>query len=221
MVCREGRPRIVAASFLLLPLLIFFAEVCVLTVGTLRIIFVARGEKLIASALGFIEVLIWLFAITQVMQNLSDWTCFVAFALGFTLGTYFGMLIEKRLALGTAVVRVVTHRDATALVDGLRGADFGVTCVDANGASGKVQIVMTVVKRKRLPDVIALIDEHQPGAFYAVDDVQAANDGIFPQAKERPGVLPLPLAKMFRFIVPANAECPDHPSESKCSESSP
>lgn len=194
-----------AASFLLLPLLIFLAEVCVLTVGTLRIIFVARGEKLIAAALGFIEVLIWLFAISQVMQNLSDWTCFVAFALGFTLGTYFGILIEKRLALGTAIVRIVTHRDATALVEGLRAADFGVTCVDANGATGKVQIVMTVVKRKRLPDVIALINELHAGAFYAVDDVQTAKDGIFPQPTERAGVLPLPLARMFRFIVPEAA----------------
>jgi uncharacterized protein YebE (UPF0316 family) len=196
----------VAPSDFLIPLLIFFAEVVVLTIGTLRIIFVARGDKLIASVLGFFEVLIWLFAITQVMHNLTEWTCYVAFALGFTLGTYLGILIEKRLALGTAAVRIITPRDAGELVNALRAADFGVTCMDADGATGKVQIVMTVVKRKQLPDVIALIDEHHPGAFYAVDDVQSACDGVFPAAREGATVLPGPLVKMMRMVLPGKEE---------------
>ena len=112
-----------APSELLTPFLIFVAEVVVLTIGTLRIIFVARGDKLIAAALGFFEVLIWLFAITQVMHNLTEWECYVAFALGFTLGTYLGILIEKRLALGTAAVRIITPKDARELVNALRAAE--------------------------------------------------------------------------------------------------
>jgi len=176
-----------------LPFVIFVAEVAVVTIGTLRIIFVARGQKVVAPILGFFEILIWLFAISQIMQNLSDWSCFVAFALGFTLGNYLGIIIEKRLALGTVIVRIITHRDASALIDQLRAADFGVTCVDGEGATGKVQIVMTVVKRAQLPLVIDLIESLHPAAFYAVDDLQSTNEGIFPEAKDRPGVMPGPL----------------------------
>ena len=175
------------------PLVIFVAEVCVVTVGTLRIIFVSRGQKVAAPILGFFEILTWLFAIGQTMKNLDDPTCGLAFALGFTLGNYLGILIEGRLAMGTVIVRIITARDAGDLVEQLRAADFGVTCVEGQGAKGKVQIVMTVVKRKQLGEVVALIEQYQPHAFYAVDDVQSASQGIFPSAKDRPGLLPTPL----------------------------
>ena len=60
---------------------------------------------------------------------------------------------------------------------------------------------MTVVKRANLAEVLGLIETHQPGAFYSVDDLQSSSDGIFPTAKQRPGVVPLPLAKMMRVML--------------------
>jgi uncharacterized protein YebE (UPF0316 family) len=166
-----------------LPVVIFLAEMCVVTLGTLRIIFVARGNKVLAPLLGFFEILIWLFAIGQVMRNLDQALCFLAFALGFTLGNFLGILIESKLALGMAIVRVITNRPAGALIDQLRSAQFGVTTLDGQGANGPVQIVMTVIKRRQLDEVIELVEAHQPSAFYAVDDLQSASDGIFPEKK--------------------------------------
>src|SRR5258707_15428265 len=84
-----------------IPLMIFAAEVCVVTVSTLRIIAIARGQTLLAPVLGFFEITTWLFAIGQTMQNLDNVACFFAFALGFTLGNFLGIRIEKMLALGT------------------------------------------------------------------------------------------------------------------------
>jgi uncharacterized protein YebE (UPF0316 family) len=185
-------------SALQLPLLIFAAEVCVVTASTLRIIFVARGQTLLAPLLGFFEITTWLFAIGKTMQNLDNFTCSLAFAIGFTLGNLLGMLIEKKLALGTVVVRVITHRGAVGLIEALRGANYGVTRVDGEGATGPVQIVMTVVKRKQLAEVVALIESHHPQAFYAVDEVQSAAAGIFPTvARRRAGVLPAALRSLF------------------------
>ncbi len=186
-----------------LPLLIFVAEVCVVTVGTLRIIFVARGHKFVAPMLGFFEITMWLFAAGVTMKNLDHWQCCGAFALGFTLGSYLGILIEKWLAMGTVVVRIITHRDAAELIDQLRAANFGVTCFDAQGATGKVQMVLTVAKRKHLPNIIAFIETHHFGAFYAIDEVQAACEGVFPTARERGRIIPAPLCKMMRFLTPA------------------
>lgn len=195
---------------LALSLMIFLAEMCVVTLGTLRIIFIARGNKILAPLLGFFEVLIWLFAISQVMQNLGSGICFVAFALGFTLGNFLGILIEKKLALGMAVVRIITNRPAHALIQQLRAASFGVTCVDGRGATGPVQIVMTVVKRRQLDAVFDMIEEHHPHAFYAVDELQSASEGIFPERK--PLEIPaLPSALRFlrqcrsRFVGAARA----------------
>ncbi|HOF22271.1 MAG TPA: DUF5698 domain-containing protein, partial [Bacteroidales bacterium] len=49
-------------SYGILPAFIFIARVCDVSLGTLRIIFVSKGNKKIAPFLGFFEVLIWIVA---------------------------------------------------------------------------------------------------------------------------------------------------------------
>jgi uncharacterized protein YebE (UPF0316 family) len=182
----------------LLPGMIFLAEMCVVTLGTLRIIFVSRGQKFMAPCLGFFEIVIWLFAISQVMQHLQNVWCFLAFAGGFTIGNYFGILIEKALAMGLAQVSIVAPNGSEYLVAELRARDFGVTCVSGNGAQGPVQIVFTVVRRRQLKEVLTLVENAQPGAFYAVDEVTAVSDGIFPMAGRGPKVVPAALRTLLR-----------------------
>jgi uncharacterized protein YebE (UPF0316 family) len=177
-----------------LPLVIFLAEVCVVTLSTVRIIFVSRGRKFLAPLLGFFEVATWLFAIGQVMKNLGDVSCSLAFAGGFTLGNFLGILLEGRLAIGTLLVRVITPRDAGPLADALRTAGYGVTNLEGRGAAGPVHVVLTIVPRKQLTAVTAIIRAFDPAAFYSVDDVQAAARGVFPPAKRGArGLLPSPL----------------------------
>jgi uncharacterized protein YebE (UPF0316 family) len=173
-----------------LPFLVFFAELCVVTLSTLRIIFIARGNKALPPILGFFEISIWLFAIGKVMQNLSDPGCFLGFAGGFTLGNFLGVMIERWLALGNVVVRTITHRDATALIDSLKAAQFGVTSLDAEGGKGPVKMVFTVVRRKELETVLAIIRNFDPNAFYSVDEIQEAGSGIFPENRRVRGAIP-------------------------------
>lgn len=175
-----------------LPLLIFLAELGVVTLGTIRVIFIARGMKVLAPLLGFFEVSTWLFAIGQIMQNLSDLNCYVAFAAGFTLGNFLGVLIEKKLALGSVVVHITTRKDVHELVECLKAARYGVTTLDAHGATGPVRVVFTVIKRKELETVVGIIKGFDRHAFYSVNDLQAASSGIFPSTRGRNrGVMPL------------------------------
>jgi uncharacterized protein YebE (UPF0316 family) len=168
-----------------LPVLVFFAELCVVTLSTVRIIFLSRGLKVPASVLGFFEVSIWLFAIGQVMQNLGNLGCSLGFAAGFTAGNFFGVVIEKRLAIGTVVVRIITHKDTGNLVSGLRAAGYGVTSVDGQGATGPVKVVLTVIPRRELGHVLGLIRDFDADTFYSVDDLQSAGPGIFPSPPGR------------------------------------
>ena len=177
--------------FTTLPLLIFFAEMCVVTLSTVRIIFVARGKKYLAAILGTFEVSIWLFAIGQVMQNLDNIACSIAFAGGFAVGTYLGIVIEAKLAIGTLVVRTITKKDAGDLIEDLKAAEYGVTSMDAHGATGPVRIVFTVVKRRELDNVVGIIKRFDAKAFYSVDDLQHAAEGISLKAEARTrGFLP-------------------------------
>jgi uncharacterized protein YebE (UPF0316 family) len=179
-----------------LPLFIFLAEVCVVTISTMRTIFVARGMKYLAPLLGIFEVSIWLFAIGEVMKNLSDWTCSAAFAGGFTLGNFLGVLLEEKLAMGSVGVRMITHVDARRLIDELRAADYGVTLLDAQGATGPVQVIYTVIKRKELERVLTIARRFQPNLFYSVDDLHSAAAGVAPMARRRWGGL---VPSLFRL----------------------
>jgi len=59
-------------TWVILPLLIFFARILDVSIGTLRLIFVSKGYKFYAPILGFFEVVIWLLAIGQIMQHLDN-----------------------------------------------------------------------------------------------------------------------------------------------------
>lgn len=177
-------------TFSILPLLVFFAELCVVTISTIRIIFLSRGMKSLAAILGFFEITIWLFAIGQIMRNLSDVGCYLGFAGGFTLGNYLGVLIEKKLAIGTLVVRIITHRNAAELIRALQAGSYGVTSLDAAGSTGPVKIIFTVIHRRELPHVAKLIRSVHPQAFYSVEEVQESQEGIFNLPPRRlPGLL--------------------------------
>ena len=169
-----------ATGPLLLPLGIFVAEACVVTIGTVRSIVVSRGMKVASAVLGLFEASIWLFAVGLVFQNLNNLGCSVAYAAGFTVGNYLGVLLEEKLAFGSVLLRVVTPREAGDLVRDLTASGYGVTHMDARGANGPVQVVLTVVRRKELGRVVGLVKRFDPGVFYSVDDLHAAAAGVSP-----------------------------------------
>ena len=176
-------------SLVTVPAFIFFARICDVTIGTMRIIFVSRGMKMVAPVLGFFEVFIWIIAVGQIFQNLTNPLNYFAYAAGFATGNYVGMVVEERLAMGLALIRVITQRDATNLIDYLRGAGYGVTVLDAQGKQGPGKVIFSVIKRKNIKDVEKAIHEFNPKAFYSIEDVRRAAEGTFPTAV--PGLTPL------------------------------
>jgi uncharacterized protein YebE (UPF0316 family) len=189
----------------LLPLIIFIAEVCVVTISTVRIIFLSQRQKFLAMLLGVFEVSIWLFAIGKVMQNLDNPLCSVAFAAGFAIGNYLGVVIEQKLAIGNLVVRIITPKNGGEIIASLKAANYGVTSLDAQGAKGPVQVILTVIPRKDLPTVVGILKTCDEHVFYSVDDLQLASAGVFPEGRERarmllPGLLRWPWPTRLRSL---------------------
>jgi uncharacterized protein YebE (UPF0316 family) len=173
-------------SWVVLPLLIFCARICDVTIGTIRILLLARGHKLLVPFLGFIEVMIWLLAVRQVLLGMDNFVTYIAFAAGFATGNFVGMKIEEKLAVGLEAIRVITRKDATELFEHLKQQGYGVTCIDAQGATGKVNILFMIVDRCQHRKVIAMIKKFNPKAFYSVEDVKAVSEsGVFPMASRR------------------------------------
>ncbi len=171
-------------AVLILPILVFLARILDVSIGTLRIIFVAKGLKYLAAMLGFFESLLWLLAVTQVMQNLTSWPTYVAFALGFAAGNFIGVVLEERIAIGNLLVRVITRREGDELVHRLWDSGYGVTSVDAQGETGPVKLIFTIAKRKNLTRILAIIKHYNPNAFYTIEDMRFVKEtGLPPMMK--------------------------------------
>jgi uncharacterized protein YebE (UPF0316 family) len=170
----------VVFSFVIVPLLIFSARVCDMSLDTIRVIFMSKGIQYLPAFIGFFEVIIWLVAIGQVMNNLTNVVCYIAYGGGFATGTFIGMAIEEKLSLGLTSVRIITKEDPAELMQFLRSHNYGVTSIDGEGGTGKVKMVFTIIKRQDLKHVIGIIKDFHPNAFYSVEEVKSVAEGVFP-----------------------------------------
>lgn len=164
-----------------LPLLVFFARVVDVTLGTLRIIFTSRGRKHLAPLLGFVEVFIWVSVIAQITKGAHNLVAYLAYAGGFAAGNYVGMYIEDKLAIGTLLVRAIIPDHIDDLTTKLQEKGYGFTVVDAQGAQGPVNLIYTVVMRKNLEEVAGTIQEVYPTAFFTVEELRSVEHGVFPR----------------------------------------
>jgi len=166
--------------WVILPVLIFSARVVDVSIGTLRIMFLARSRRVLAPVLGFFEVMIWLLAISQIFKHLDNFMCYLAYGGGFAMGSYVGIYLEGKLALGMQVVRIITRKDASALINQLKAQGYGLTVLDGEGVTGPVKVVFTVIQRKHLPELCEIIRQFNPGAFLSIEDVRLAEEAKFP-----------------------------------------
>lgn len=165
--------------YLVLPLLIFCFRIIDQSIGTLRLIFAAKGLKRLAPFFAFFESFIWLVAIGQIMKQLDNIYCYLAFAGGYAAGNYFGILLEEKLSIGTVVIRVIPRKDTTELINHLRRENYGVTVVPVDGMLGPTKMLFTTIRRKEAREVINIIKMHNPTAFYTVDEVKSVSGGYF------------------------------------------
>lgn len=162
-------------NWVIFPVLIFSARICDVSLAMLRTVLAAKGYKHIVPFIGFFEVLIWLAAISQIMNNLNNWICYFAWAAGYATGSYIGLYIEEKIALGIQIIRIITNQESDDLINILKQKNYGLTLVNAEGARGPVKMIFTVVPRKSVKEVVELINQYTPKSFYSVEDVRSAS----------------------------------------------
>jgi uncharacterized protein YebE (UPF0316 family) len=163
-------------DYIVLPLLIMMARVLDVSMDTIRVIMVAKGYRNYAPIIGFFQSLIWVITISRVMVNLENWTAYIGYAGGFALGTYAGMRLEEKLALGHELIRVITKTDASELVANLRNEGYPVTFVTGYGREGEVGILFVILRRKTIKQVVEIINAYNPKAYYTIEDMRFVRD---------------------------------------------
>jgi len=161
-------------------LLVFSLRVTDVSLGTLRVIHMVRGRRLLAAALGFVEASVFLFAITRIFANLDDpWRMF-GYAAGFATGTALGVSLEGWIASGHVLARVISRERSAAVTAALRREGFGVMDLQGDAEDTKVSILFVVDKRRRGRRLLSIVQQEDPGAFVSIDQVNMALGGYLP-----------------------------------------
>lgn len=164
----------------LIYLAIFAAKLVEVSLSTVRNVLVNRGEKLRGAIIGFFEVLIWIVVVSNVLDSLTeDPLKAIIYCLAFACGNYVGVIIEGKLALGTACIQaVVSEAQKDELSAALREKGFGVTIIQGQGMEQTVDVLMIYLKRKCVEEAIELIRQYGPTSMITVNDVRSLRNGF-------------------------------------------
>ncbi|HSL89754.1 MAG TPA: DUF5698 domain-containing protein [Ignavibacteriaceae bacterium] len=143
-------------------------RICDVTLGTLRTILVVQGRKYYAAMIGFVEVLIWVFVIRFVVQNLDHIPNLIGYAAGFATGNILGITIEQKIGLGFVQLNIISRHLTDKIADKLRKLKYGLTILPGEGGSGGVAIIVTIIPRKYQKKAISIIEEIDKSAFITV-----------------------------------------------------
>lgn len=159
-------------------LLIFSARVVDVSCATLRMLFVVRGKKFYGAMIGFVEVIVYVLALDYVVSRLNDPKALIIYALGFATGNIVGSTLEEKLAVGIVTVQVITMAHPLELTQILRSAGFGVTVWEGQGREGIRHVLNIIVPRKRMQELMSIVNNWDYHAFITVFDTRATKGGI-------------------------------------------
>jgi uncharacterized protein YebE (UPF0316 family) len=182
-------------------LLIFMLRVADVSMAMMRMLLAVRGHRVLAAAIGFVEVLIWLVAVGKTIEYMHSIAHVIGYAGGFAAGNYVGIWLEERFALGTNVVHAVIRRAAGDVSKAPRALDaahrlraegFAVTELEGLGLHSSVDILNVVVARRNASQVVGIIREADSAAFLSIEEVRSVEGGyVPPAARKMPSFLSL------------------------------
>lgn len=160
-------------EFLFGALQIMVLRIIDVSMGTFRTLMTVQHKKYIAGLMGFIEVTIWVFAISTVFRNLDNIYNVFGYSTGFALGTMLGITLEQKIGSGYLQFHIISLQFTDKIADTLRMNKIGVTILPGEGSRGGVAMLIVLVSRKREKEVMDIINEIDPDAFVSVQSANA------------------------------------------------
>ena len=160
-------------------LFIFALRLADMTLDTLRVLFIMRGRKLTAGAIGFAQATIFVIAISTVLSQLGNWLNIIGYAGGFGAGVVVGMIIEERMALGFGQMRIISSTKGQAVANALRAVGYAVTEISGRGKDGMVNVLLITVRRKEVDHVQDIVLQADESAFITIEEVRPLWRGFY------------------------------------------
>jgi len=164
-------------------LFIFLARILDVSIGTIRMIMLVKGQRKIAATLGFFEVMIYLIVLGRVVGNIDKPVLIIAYCLGYATGNLVGSKLEEKISIGRVFAQVIVKEDHEMLVQNLRNAGFGITIFEGEGMEGKSYMLNIILDRKQINKLHEIIEQCECGAFITTMDIRSSLGGYFQPRK--------------------------------------
>lgn len=175
-------------TWAIMPLLIILARMLDVSFGTLRFVFISKNKKLFAALAGFMESFVWIMVVGKLLNGSTNIIWLVAYAVGFGIGTYLGLLLSEKMAIGKVMLRVITRREPKRLIAKLISKNYSFTIVDSKNQKGNItKVLLLSLEAKELNIILHYIKKFNPKAFYSVEEVKSMKENNIKQT--RPSVI--------------------------------
>jgi len=160
-------------NILLTGVIIFFARICDVSIGTVRTIVTVQGRTAIAFCLAIFEIIIWVTVASTVINQITQKPLLVIFyAFGFATGNVVGILVERKLAFGTKILRIITPDKGPVIATYLREKGQPVTVFQGEGMRGPVSELYIACRRRDLKWILPDVRRIDPKLFYVIEQAR-------------------------------------------------
>lgn len=161
-------------------LLIFFARIVSVSCSTIRILFLVRGKRVLASVIGFFEMLVYTAALSHIMGGGREMTVvqMIVYCAGFSAGTFIGSLLEERILNAFVLLEIIMDdsSETANIVESIRSDGYGATLLHGRGKDGVKTILKIICRRSDIPVITTHIDDK---GFICITDVKGCTGGYF------------------------------------------
>jgi uncharacterized protein YebE (UPF0316 family) len=150
-----------------------------MSLDTLRVLFIIRGNRPLSWVFGFFQSLVWVTAIASVLSNMSNPLNLLAYAGGFATGGVVGMLLEEKMAVGFGHMRIMSPNRGAAIAEAIRAGGYAATELSGRGKDGTVSVINSSVRRRDIGRVRRQVEAIDPQAFVTVQEIRPLNRGFW------------------------------------------
>jgi len=162
-------------------IIIFAGKIIEVSVATLRMVLINRGEKLMGSIIAIFDALLWLLITGSVIAGFgNNMLKIIVFAVAYAIGNYLGSWLESKLAFGISSIQLIMSDNeiVTELLKTLRSNSFAVTVIDGQGKDGGRKLLLIHIKRKNIPKAVKIVQDMAKDCIITVNDVKAIRGGF-------------------------------------------
>ena len=160
-------------QILLTGIFVFLARICDVTFGTMRTIVTVQGRTSIAFVLAIFEVTIWVTVAGTVINQIKDKPLLVVFyAFGYATGNVLGICVERKLAFGTTILRIISRTKGEEIAAQIREKGQPVTIFHGEGMQGPVHELYIACRRRDLKWMLPEVQKIDPKLFYVIEQAR-------------------------------------------------